>query len=178
MPIGVISNEEMELELSSDRSVLHLVPAAQHGRNKGDDNVPQSIREFIASEAIAGASAEELHKALNVSRSSISAYKNGATSTTTYNKPQEALANKINDVKTRIGSAAQNKIIMALNKISKDKLEGLGARDLGGLAKDMAHVVEKMQPKEQVDNNHVHLHLHAPEQRKLADYEVHEVEVE
>lgn len=179
MPIGVISREDMELELSSDRSVLHLVPNAKHGRNVGDDNVPQSVREFIAQESILGASAKELHEALGVSRSSISAYKNGATSTDSYNRPQDKLKSVVESIKDKIGSSAQNKIEMALELIDKDKLERLGVRDLGGFAKDMAHVVEKMQPKDSAgDNNHVHLHLHAPEQRKLETYEVHEVEVE
>lgn len=169
MPIGIISQEEFDLELSSDFSVLHIMPAKGRGNVK---EIPHAVRAFIAEEAINGASSKEITDALNISPSSISAYKNGATSTASYDSPNKKLRAHIDNVKERITKKASNRLIRALNNLDEDKMNELGARDLSGVAKDMSVIIDKMSPKaDKSTEQHAHIHLYTPPQKKLEDYE-------
>lgn len=160
MGMGIVSDEDFNSELSrvktekleSPRPVITgEVIDVSRGRGEGSTSVPDGLRKLIGEESVANGrqSAIELAQSFGLSPSSVSAYANGATSTATYdrtpNKPH------INGVKERISKRARGKLLLALSKITGEKLEGTNAKDLAGVAKDMSAIVRNMEPEK--DNN-------------------------
>ena len=112
-------------------------------------------------------------ESFGISASSVSAYDVGATSTASYDiRPNEGT---ISRSKQRVVKRARGKLIAALNGITKDKLDGTNAKDLAGIAKDMAAVIKVMEPEpvRQVNNdNGPKFVFYAPTIRKETNYEV------
>lgn len=135
MPIGIVSDEEFNIEF------VHHNGA---GRN-GAKAVPESLRQVIAETAIVGSN-KEVAEAFGVSPASVSAYKNGATSTASYNQPNDPLKKHVDEVRDRIGTIAKSKLLAALSHITEENLSQAKPRDLAGIAKDMSTVVNNIQP--------------------------------
>lgn len=149
MPMGIVSNDEFELEVS--KVEIKFLPSK--GRDKGDNNVPDSLRKIIGetSKIDGRGSALDLASRFNISPSSVSAYSNGSTSTATYDERPNA--NHINNAKERISKRARIKLMSALNHITNDKLENSKAHELSGVAKDMSAIVKNMEPDNPMVNN-------------------------
>lgn len=152
MPIGVVSDEEFELESEKivdsqpkPKVVEAEVIDSTLGRGEGSLQVPNSLRQIIGEESeINGrASALAMAREFGISPSSVSAYANGSTSTATYdevpNKPH------IVNQKLKIAKRARVKLIAALANITQDKLADSKARELAGVAKDLSAVVKDME---------------------------------
>src|SRR5712691_3548961 len=123
--LGIVTDSEFQSELNSlgiNKQVDCEVIDIKHGRTPGKKEIDEDVRAFVASEAIAGASPTELSSTFNVSKSSISAYKHDATSTTTYHQPNDELMRSNNDVRARIIGPAQQRLIKAIEAISDEKL--------------------------------------------------------
>lgn len=140
MPVGLVSDEEFETEHAQ------IVDIQRPGRRPGDNNVPDSLRKVIAEEAInnGNGSANELAELFGVSKSSVSAYKNGATSTDSYNLPDASLTPHVVKVKDKIRSKASKKLLLALNAVTPEKIEGAKLRDIVATAQAMSAVVRNM----------------------------------
>src|SRR5215813_15375411 len=95
-PMGILNDVEFEKEMgitikreSPEEAVVEDIKL---GRPPGKKEVPPEIRELVAKSAINGeGTGEDIAKAFGVSESSVSAYKVGAHSTTSYNSPNETL---------------------------------------------------------------------------------------
>src|SRR5688572_5568382 len=90
---GIVSSDEFEdqlSELNKPAQKSARVVNFDRGRNEKKET-PEEIRKVIAEESINGTPAKELSELFGVSLSSVSAYKNGATSTATYNEKDESL---------------------------------------------------------------------------------------
>jgi predicted transcriptional regulator len=151
MPMGIVSDKQFE-EALKDGTPSPNPPSVQiidveKGRGKGNVEVPDGLRKIIGEEsAINGrASALEIANSFGISPSSVSAYANGSNSTATYDT-QPGL-NQINDAKLRVAKKARNRLVMALNSLTKEKIEGAKAKDIAGVAKDMAVVIKNMEPE-------------------------------
>lgn len=159
MPIGIVEDKDFESELNSyERSsvqiqVGEILELPTPGRAPGDNNIPESLRKIIGENALESGSADtkSLTRAFGISDSSLSAYKNGSTSTTSYNSPKSELKNHINKTKQRISIKAKNRLVSALNQITDEKLADAKVRDLAGVAKDMSAIIKDMEPD--VDKN-------------------------
>lgn len=181
MPLGFISNEELASEMNrfgiapsgeEQPARADIIEFKQTTRGRGNkSSTPESVRAFIASEAIAGASPDVLSEELNISKSSISAYKNAATSTASYNNPDENLAREINNVRARIIGPAQAKIISAINSITEEKLNGSKARDAASIASAMSTVVKNLSPELGKESS-VKIAIFAPRKSEEEDYEI------
>jgi predicted transcriptional regulator len=172
MAMGIVSKESFEEEVNSNLIVRDLI----HGRN-GAKAVPESIKEVIAIESLLGASNQELIDEFGLSQSSISAYKNGANSTSSYNEKNENLSKVINDVSTKLRAKAQEKLDNALDSIDlKDRT--LSARDKSAIAKDMSVVFRNLE--ETKDNNvnvlNQQVIVYKPRMKEEEDYQVIEVQ--
>jgi hypothetical protein len=177
MPIGVVSDDEFELEIENgNRSPVPSNKPAQippvsdpliidinrGGRSPGDQNVPEVLREIIGTTAAEDgrAAALQFAKMVGVSDSSVSAYSNGATSTATYNNPNKKLSDKLKASKMRVAVKARNKLNLAIEHITEEKLENANLKDLALVAKSMSGVIKDMEPS--VDNGHGGLNLNGP----------------
>lgn len=169
----VVDDEDFELELNRlNDSGAKVVPLPKMGRTEGTKETPESLRKLIAGEALEGGStAKEISHAFNISPSSISAYKAGATST------DRLTAGKLDTVlvenNQKIGRTAQNKLMKALKHITEEKMADAKLTDLGQVAANMSRIIEKTTPKvpeaPTVQNNII---FYSPQQIKPENYDV------
>jgi hypothetical protein len=173
MKMMIVDDEEFELELKRSQQVAEIVQLPAKGRN-GAKATPDSIRKLVANEMLDGGSAREVAAAFNISESSVSAYKNGAASTTTYHEPNKSLGDFVDKKKNKIKGRAENRLLMALKHITDEKLAEAKVIELSTIAANMSRVVEKVSPKEQtvVNNNIV---FYSPKQISKENYDIVDV---
>lgn len=170
----IVDDEEFELELNKSICPAKIVQMDKKGRTSKE--VPESLRKLIAGDSLEGAPARLISSTYGISESSISAYKNGATSTSSYDNGNGELAQHVDKVKDRIKNRAQNKLALALKHITEDKLRETKPVDLSSIAANMSRVVDKMTPKEpgNVINNNVI--FYSPQQIKKENFEALDLE--
>lgn len=175
MAIGVVAGDEFNKELerlSNGNHIQERVEIIEHGRGHKSE-VPESIRKLIAAEAIAGASAKELASTFNVSESSVSAYKNGATSTASYHNKDASLAKANEDVKSDLSGRAQNKMREALDSIVFPS--DIKPQIASAIARDMSSVIKNMNPEIATQINNQQVIVYKPRMKEEDDYEVLDV---
>ena len=159
--MGIVSDSDFDLEKKkvirpdSDRESVkpNAIPNATvidmpgKGRGIGNVEVPNALRQIIGEESVLhGREAGiQLAGAFGISPSSVSAYDNGSTSTSSYDKQPNL--NHLNGSRTRIAKRAMNKLGLALKNITRDKLEGAKVTELAAVAKDMSAIVKNMEPE-------------------------------
>lgn len=162
MAIGVVNSNDFEREMEKSNSPRISLPVFKSnvvteatiidipvkGRGLGNDNVPESLRKIIGEEsAINGRkSALALAHSVGVSDSSVSAYNKGATSTATIDSPNAKLKSHIDGAKLRVSVKAKNRLMLALNLLTPEKMQGAKAKDISSIAKDMSSVMKDMAP--------------------------------
>jgi DNA-binding transcriptional regulator YdaS (Cro superfamily) len=156
MPMGVVNDADFDKETANSGVPItgHVTTIPRPGRKEGDVQVPESLRKIIGetSEIEGRKSALELAESLGISPSSVSAYANGATSTATYNTPDTDITTHIKERKTKVVGSALTRLTRAMGALTKDKIATSSAKEISGIAKDMAQVVKLMEP-ESTDNN-------------------------
>ena len=144
MPMGIISDSELESERNNGR----IIERERPGRKTGDNNVPEALRKIISDTAITDGRKEALAIAdmFGVSNSSTSAYARGATTTDApiNSNPELAKHNKL--IKERISAKAQNKLLTVLDEIDGDKISVLSAVEASQVAKNLAGIVKDFNP--------------------------------
>lgn len=177
MAMGIVDSSVLDAELSTltnfiDAKTIEI----KHGRGNTNE-VPSTLRKLVAQDSIAGVKASEIADAFDISKSSISAYKNGATSTSSYDNPDKELKSHVDSVKTEIASSARSKIIAALSHITENKLSDAKLSEVSMIAKDMATVMEKMEGNTSKDKTVQHqVIIYAPRVRDENDYNVIDVQ--
>lgn len=175
MPLGVVQSSDFDAELSriSDASRSNeKVQIIERGRGP-KLATPQIMRELIAGEAIAGASAKEISEAFNISPSSISAYKHNATSTASYHSPDESLKKANDELRKDIGGRAQNKLRDALDAIVFP--QDIKPQIAAAIARDMSSVIKNINPNPDVQINNQQVIVYKPRMREEESYEIIQV---
>ena len=160
MAMGIVSDADFNKEKSSlnipsaktEPKITGEVVDVSRGRGTGNTQVPDGIKKIIGEEsAINGRQAGvELAESFGVSPSSVSAYSVGANSTSSYDdRPHSEF---LKNAKSRLVKKARNKMMLAINGITKDKIDITNAKELAGIAKDMAAVVRTLEPEPKVVN--------------------------
>lgn len=166
MPIGLVSNDEFDAELTrtksnpSARSVpshpkAEVIQSPSRGRSDGDVNVPDSLRQIIGEEAVINGrqSALQIASEFGISPSSVSAYTNGATSTKSYDTPSKSIIGHINKSRARAIKRASKTLNGALEAITQEKLDYTDAKDLSTIAKNMAGIIKDLEPTSTPEDN-------------------------
>lgn len=182
MPLGILTEEEFKLEITkansngNNRKKSEAVVIVERGR--GDKaETPESARKLIAELAISGESNADIAREFNISPSSISAYKHGATSTATYDQPEKELTKHNNLVRDRIIRKSRKKLVLALDKITDDKLDNLDAKGCASIAKDMSTVIRNLEPEIKPETNlNAQFIFYAPQVKKEIDYPIIDVD--
>jgi len=149
MAIGIVSDADFERELGNVLPTKPQIIELPHkGRSDGDVNVPESLRKIIGEDAVLNGSksAIALAESLGISKSSVSAYKNGATSTTSYHNPSQAIIGHINKSRARATKRAGKTLNAALAAITQEKLDYTDAKDLAAIAKNMSGIIKDLEP--------------------------------
>lgn len=152
MAMGIVSDKDFNSELDklspaqSNGKPIAIIKEVEKGRGNGNKEVPEPLRKLIGEEsAIQGrASALELAENFGIRPSSVSAYAQGSRSTATYEERPDI--QHLNDAKLRVAKRARQKLVLALNSLTKDKISEAKAKDIAGVAKDMSAVIKNMEP--------------------------------
>lgn len=167
--MGIVSDDDFNKEIGK---IIHptVISPPMKGRN-GVNQLPESLRKVIGESSIVDGN-KNVIESFGISQASVSAYKHGATSTSTYNEPNKELKSHINGTKERIIKKASKKLNLALDSITEDKMVDIKARDAAGIAKDMSQIIRNMEPEKndgpQQQNNIV---FYAPRLREESDFE-------
>lgn len=186
MAIGIVSSDDFDKEWRvlnnipnkksdfNDEELSAEIININRGRGEGKLEVPESLREVIAEDALVNGndSAKELARAFDISDSSVSAYKNGATSTTTYNEGDKELKSHTDAVRQKIGTKARARLLMAMNSITKDKLQDAKLRDVASVANAMSNVIRNIEGPTDTGNNQTNFIFYAPKTREESAFEV------
>jgi hypothetical protein len=158
MAMGIVSDKEFEKELdktdikpiTDSRAKIQII---ERGRGSNNNNVPDSLRKVIGETSVTDGrqQAVELGRNFGISPSSVSAYSNGATSTSSYH--DRVNGQEIDYAKGKITTKAINKLKQALNHITPEKLGETKPRDLAGIARDMSAIVKNMEPESPINKN-------------------------
>src|SRR6516165_3001724 len=164
MSIGIVSDSDFQAELDKlSGKRTEIVP---RGRKEGDVNTPESLRKIIGEESVINGrkAAVELAAEFGISKSSVSAYAVGATSTKTYDTPVKSLIGHINKSRQRAIKRASATLNTALAAITQDKLDYADASELSGIAKDMSVIIKNLEPQKEVpqDNSAPQFVIYAP----------------
>lgn len=184
MPMGIVSDEDFHKEKDKvsppPSGIRPSVPSATiidttRGRGEGNVEVPNSLRQIIGETSISEGrqDAVELARNFGISPSSVSAYTRGATSTSSYDERPNSKV--IDGAKLKIQRRARAKLMLALKGLTPEKIEQAKARDLAGIAKDMAAVVRTMEPETNSDSakqNGPTFIFYSPQQRKEETFDV------
>ena len=160
MALGIVSDEEFNKALQEPQHreaviVPVIIPTPQeHGRNKGDNNVPSALRNIIGETSIIDGRKEALALAdkFGISPSSVSAYNASKTSTSATQKNTD-IKNHLNKVKENISRKARRLMVKAIDTIDDDKLEKCDAVELASVARHMGAIFKDMQPDVESENN-------------------------
>jgi predicted transcriptional regulator len=180
MPMLIVNDSEFDSEFnklnkSEVRKEAEIIDAPTIGRGNGNIEVPDTLRKVIGEESAVNGrqSAVELAKSFGLSPSSVSAYAVGAKSTATIaDRPNST---HITDAKERVSKVARRRLMSALHHITGEKLSEAKAKDLAGVAKDMAAVIRIMEPTPQsseVVNNGPTFVFYSPQHRKEESFDV------
>lgn len=160
MPMGIVSDEDFKKERdnsSPDRRPLEkpsaVVVDTTRGRGVGNVEVPDSLRKIIGETSVTDGPAEATQLAANfgISRSSVSAYANGATSTASYDDTPNK--NIIKEAREKISRKARGKLMLALRSLTPEAIAMAKAKDIAGIAKDMSAVIRSMEEKSSHDDS-------------------------
>ena len=185
----ICSRDEANSLLQDSRNLLstdernkdvidYPIEQIKHGRGAGVENLTDEMRKIIAEEAIlSGKSQEEIAKEYGVSIDAVRAYKNGATSSATFNTPDAVLGPHVaeikEEVKEQIKTHAQNALLTAIQSLTDSKISGAKAKDIAGIAKDMSSVLRNIEPQTNgpiINNNKVL--VYSPRVKEEDDYNV------
>ncbi len=174
MPLGIITDEQLNREISSlKRTSLDDVKVVDIRRGRNNTlEIPASLRAVIAEEVIESGHSKDVAASFGVSKSSVDAYKNGATSTSSYNEPNQALARANQQVRDQISDNARSRLTSALNHLTDDKIDQSKAKDIAAIAKDMSVIVKNMEPDGPVIQNNTQVIIYKPRMRDEDEFDV------
>lgn len=174
MPLGIVSDEDFVAELNKEP--VKAPEFKQKGRN-GAPQVPDVLRNVIAEEGIKGTNNEELAKLFGISQSSASAYKHGATSTTTYHQPNESLEKHTKSIKDVLRKKAGKKAALAISAITEEEIEAATVVEKAMVAQKMSTIFKDMSTDSQSNSNQapVQVAIFVPAMKQESDYDVIDV---
>lgn len=179
MPLGIVSDELFDSEINkrddteSEMNIAEVLDLPNLGRPEGKKNTPDFIRNIIGEEIINGADKKELAQLFNVGPQVPELYSKGARSQATYHDRDNSTARHVNSVREKIVKKASNRLTVALNEITPDKLREASLKDLSTVAKNMSGIIKDMSPEEKPnDNPGNQIIIFAPQRNELNHYEV------
>lgn len=177
MAMGIVSNDDFQNELGKlcpiqSNETKGVIKDIERGRPIGGLEVPNALRKVIGEEsAINGRnSALDLAAQFGISPSSVSAYSKGAHSTASYDTRPDI--SHITTAKLKIASKARNRLVMALNSLTQEKIDSAKVKDVSSVAKDMAAVIRVMEPeKSNSESNGPTFIFYSPHLRQEQNFE-------
>ena len=135
---NLFKNDERNKNILDYETIL-----IKRGKSKGDDYLDEEKRKEIATLALtSGMTNEEVAEFCRVHPQTVSSFKNGEVANGT--ETNEELKEHVIEVKGEIQSAAKNKLLLAIEAITDEKIHSAKVRDIAGIARDMSSVIKNM----------------------------------
>lgn len=171
--VAVIEVSEVNLETleaqeeaqEARQSSVTILRAEKPGAKPGSTRLPEILKANIALSAKLGdETIKEIAERFDVSEDTVSRIK----------KEKDA---ELDPVVNRVKDVALNKLMSAMGLITEEAMSKLKPRELSGISKDMAIVVEKVTPRNEQQQN-VNLIVYAPSVKSESAYRTVEAHVE
>lgn len=179
---GLINNElNNESNIEHRTSIVaEVLDMPTVGRHEAVSNIPDSLRKVLADDhlinGLRGAKSLVHGLGIDLSQPTLSTYGRGETSPHSKSKKTDELTDYLNGRKEKITKRALNKINLALSHLDEQKFLGLKAREISGVAKDMAIVAKQMEPtiknSEGNQMNGVQFIMYAPQIKSEDSYQI------
>lgn len=170
------SNNVIDSDINEQAPEVIQVSAKARGRGESNTQVPSGIRKIIGETSVINGRSDaiELANMFGISKSSVSAYKEGAHSTSTINEPNKDTKAHIDASKLKVSIRARKKLNLALTHITEDKLLEAKVGEIASVAKSMAGIIKDMEPSNEGSNNKSQMPfiVYAPIVLKESNYEV------
>jgi predicted transcriptional regulator len=163
--LGIISEEEFNKSINDSKNAPSLIRQKNEGGYNGH-KTGLSIKKVIADESLESGNVKDIAKEFGVSRQSIDAYKRGDTSTGNQYHDKD-LTEFVKSRKNKIADLAMDRLEIAADAITEDKLAAASLRDASSVMKDMASVVRDMTAKDDDGNNMLCSLFSCPDIKKL-----------
>lgn len=172
---NTLTEERLQEKLSSQDNIVNILYQRTHrgGRTEGAKELSPSVRIMAGVMAHLGKNID-VAKALHVSPQSVSLAKHAKTTDagvggSSSPKVDPELKNDLDKSKEEITQSAVEIIKQAFGLLPL-KMGDAKARDLSGIAKDAAFVVEKL--SEKVDNSGLKVIINVPREKEEGEFEV------
>jgi DNA-binding XRE family transcriptional regulator len=163
----------------ANRVTVHKI---EKGKREGDTNIPKEIKKTIAILTNEGETQQSVADTFGVSRRAVGFIESGRPGGGNLDPELDTV---IKDTKSRVKDSRNEAELLAINAL----LEGLKvlpkemmtgsikkAKSLSSISKDMAFIANQMSGKDLGEGNKsVHLHLYAPRQKAVEEYETIDV---
>lgn len=167
--------DQNEISIPNQGARIHQI---QKGRTPGRNNRTPEEREIIAGEALIAGTRVTAQK-FGIADSTVSAYKHGATSTSSYNEPDDELLKSVSARRIKIAGVAHGKLSEALDQITTDKLAAANLKTIASVAQSMSAIIKNMEPEVQQSNTqNVQFTFYAPKVRSEDAYDVIDLQAE
>ena len=177
----MVSDQEFESEIDSLNAVVNrpkfevLTKVIARGRGNVKE-IDGSIRALVAQEAILGTPSKVIQEEFGVSASSVSAYKNDKTSTSS-DKIDENLARSNSDTRDIIKGKAFNKLISAIEAIDENKLAESSPKTAAQVAQQMSSVIKNISPDSDAGKSQIgQVIIYRPRMKEEEDYDIIDVQ--
>ena len=187
MPLGILTDEQLNKELGKtvisniEKAIINsdkfeiTTPAKVVDIKRGRGNqleIPNEIRALVAEEVISGARAKDVSQIFGISQSSISAYKHDATSTASYDNPNQSLKKANDSVRDVISDRARSKLMCALDAITDENIGLAKVKDIASIAKDMSVIVKNMEENAPTNQNNTQVIIFKPRMRDEDEFDI------
>lgn len=160
---------EAETEIYNHGVRIHQI---QKGRPEGRNNRTPEEREIIAGEALINGNKATIEK-YGIAGSTLSAFKRGSTSTSSYNEPDDELLKSVSSQRLQIAKVAHGKLSDALDQITHEKLAVANLRTIASVAQSMSAIVKNMEPEQAVQSNqNIQFTFYAPKPKSEESFDV------
>lgn len=176
-----ISDEDIDSRLTSSDNLVKRLEIHRCGKGHGNkEEVPPEIKSLIADISNEpGVNGTELAKTFGVSQGLVSLTKNGMTSQGRHPELFEAVQKKKNQVEGKRAEAEElaiDAVVESLGLLTNKIPDIAKPKELASIARDMATVADKIRGRSSGEKDtQVHVHLYAPQMKKVEDYEVIDV---
>lgn len=141
-------------------------------RGRGDSlNLDDEKRKEIATLALtSGLTIDEVSRLTGSSPDAVNAYKHGARSEATYNEKDNPVGDHVREIKGEVTERATNKLMLAIEALTGEKVNASKARDIAGIAKDMSAVIKNMSNESGMNISNSKVIVYQPRIKEEDDY--------
>lgn len=184
--MGFLTDEEIEERIKSPENLANkiIIHKLERGRPVGSEETPKEIKKLVAALTAEGESQVSIREAFDLDKSVVSNIAHGRTSNGNVSPDLQGVQDKVKTkIKERKDFAVANAIDTLLSSIAHldSKLPSVKkAVELSSIARNMSGIVSSLTEKEKNKDSEdkaaqVHLHIYAPKQKEVEEYEIIDV---